>query len=61
MFNRLPPGRLIYLIMTEQEIKQIAEEYSSEYIPMYQKVVKIAFIDGMQKAFEHMKEKLAVL
>lgn len=47
--------------MTEQEIKQIAEEYASEYIPQYQKVVKIAFIDGMQKAFEHMKEKLVAL
>lgn len=47
--------------MTEQEIKQLAEEYASEYIPQYQKVVKIAFIDGMQKAFEHMKEKLSAL
>jgi hypothetical protein len=61
MFDRLPPGRLIYLIMTEQEIKKLADEYASEYLPMYQKVVKIAFIDGMQKAYEHMKEKLAVL
>lgn len=47
--------------MTEQEIKKIAEEYASEYIPQYQKVVKIAFIDGMQKAFEHMKDKLSAL
>ena len=47
--------------MTEQEIKKIAEEYASEYIPMYQKMVKIAFIDGMQKAFDHMKEKLSAL
>jgi hypothetical protein len=47
--------------MTEQEIKKLADEYASEYLPMYQKVVKIAFIDGMQKAYEHMKEKLAVL
>lgn len=47
--------------MTEQEIKQIAEEYADKYVPMYQKVAKIAFMDGMQKALEYMKEKLAEL
>ena len=47
--------------MTEQEIKQLAEEYAAEYVPMYQKVVKIAFFDGMQKAYEAMRDKLSAL
>ena len=49
------------VIMTEQEINRMAEEYTTKYIPMYQKVAKIAFMDGMQKALEYMKEKLAEL
>lgn len=44
--------------MTEEQIKAIAEEYASEYVPMYQKVATIAFIDGMKKAMEMMKKQL---
>lgn len=45
-------------MMTEEQIKQMADEYASEYIPMYQKVVKIAFIDGMMKGFEQSREAI---
>lgn len=61
MFNRLPSGRLILFIMTEEQIKAMAEEYKAEYAPMYQKVVAIAFIDGMLAAMECMKKKLSEL
>lgn len=47
--------------MTEEQIKAIAEEYASEYVPMYQKVATIAFIDGMQRAMVYMKDKLSEL
>lgn len=43
-------------MMTEEQIKQMADEYASEYIPMYQKVVKIASIDGMKLGIEKAKE-----
>lgn len=61
MFNRLPSGRLILFIMTEEQIKAMAEEYKAEYAPMYQKVVAIAFIDGMKTAMEYMRDKLTEL
>ena len=43
-------------MMTEEQIKQMADEYASGYIPMYQKVVKIAFIEGIQLGMELSKE-----
>lgn len=43
-------------MMTEEQIKQMADEYASEYIPMYQKVVKIAFIEGIHLGMELSKE-----
>lgn len=61
MFNRLPSGRLILFIMTEEQIKAMAEEYKAEYVPMYQKVAKQAYIDGMLAAMEYMKKKLSEL
>lgn len=61
MFNRLPSGRLILFIMTEELIKAMADAYKAEYAPMYQKVVAIAFIDGMKTAMEHMRDKLTEL
>lgn len=44
--------------MTEEQIRKMAEEYASEYIPMYQKVVKIAFIDGMIQGMQKVKEDI---
>lgn len=61
MFNRLPSGRLILFIMTEEQIKAMADEYKADYIPMYQKVVAIAFVDGMKAAMEFMRDKLIEL
>lgn len=61
MFNRLPSGRLILFIMTEEQIKTMADEYKADYIPMYQKVVAIAFVDGMKAAMEMMKKQLSEL
>lgn len=39
----------------------MAEEYKAEYAQMYQKVVAIAFIDGMKTAMEYMRDKLTEL
>ena len=47
--------------MTEEQIKTMAEEYIQDYDPMFKKAVRVAFIDGMQKAMEYMKEKLSEL
>lgn len=47
--------------MTEQETKTLAEEYKADYIPMYQRVAEVAFIDGVQAAMEFMKNKLQEL
>lgn len=43
-----------YDIVTEK-IKAMADEYAAEYVPMYQKVAGIAFVDGMKKAMEIIK------
>lgn len=48
-------------IMTEEQLKAMAEEYAAEYVPMYQKVAGIAFVDGMKKAMEIIKNKLIEL
>lgn len=61
MFNRLPSGRLIHFIMTEEQIKAMAEEYKAEYAPMYQKVAGIAFIDGFYAAMKFMSDRLKEL
>lgn len=47
--------------MTEEQIKAMADEYKADYIPMYQKVAGIAFIDGMKAAMEMMKKQLSEL
>ena len=47
--------------MTEEQIKAMADEYAAEYVPMYQKVAGIAFIDGMKAAMEFIKKKLTEL
>lgn len=48
-------------MMTEEQIKQMVDEYAAEYVPMYQKVAGIAFVDGMKKAMEIIKNKLIEL
>lgn len=47
--------------MTQEEIKTLAEEYKADYIPMYQRVAEVAFIDGMKAAMEHIKKRLLEL
>lgn len=47
--------------MTEEQIKTMAEGYIKDYVPMYQKVAGIAFVDGMKAAMEFMKKKLTEL
>jgi len=47
--------------MTEEQIKAMADEYKADYMPMYQKVVAIAFVDGMKAAMEMMKKQLSEL
>lgn len=48
-------------MMTEEQLKVMADEYAAEYVPMYQKVAGIAFVDGMKKAMEIIKNKLIEL
>lgn len=59
MFNRLPPGRHILFIMTEEQIKAMAEEYKKNYISRFKKVAEQAYIDGMLAAMKYVKEKLS--
>ena len=47
--------------MTEQEINQLAEEYAAEFEPMFRKVARRAYVDGMLKAMEYIREKLSEL
>ena len=61
MFNRLPSGRLILFIMTEEQIKAMDEEYTKGYISRFKKVAEQAYIDGMLAAMEYMKKKLSEL
>jgi len=48
-------------MLSEEQIKEMAEEYIKDYDPMFRKAVRVAFIEGMQKAIEYMKEKLTEL
>lgn len=59
MFNRLPSGRYILFIMTEEQIKTMAEEYTKNYISRFKKVAEQAYIDGMLAAMKYVKEKLS--
>lgn len=38
--------------MNEEQIKQMADEYTEQYIPRFQKVVRNAFIDGIRASME---------
>ena len=61
MFNRLPSGRLILFIMTEEQIKEMADEYTKQYLSRFKKVAEKAYIDGMLDALKVIKEKLQEL
>lgn len=61
MFNRLPPGRLIFKIMSEEQIKEMAKEYTKQYLSRFKKVAEKAYIDGMLDALKVIKEKLQEL
>lgn len=62
MFNRLPPGRLIFFkIMSEEQIKEMAKEYTKQYLSRFKKVAEKAYIDGMLDALKVIKEKLQEL
>lgn len=47
--------------MTEEKIRQLANEYTKEYVPRFQKVAEQAYIDGMLDAMKYMREKLLSL
>lgn len=47
--------------MTEEQIRQVAEEYKDMYIDRFKNVAEKAYIDGMLDAFKYMKEKLSNL
>ena len=43
-------------IMTEEQLKVMADEYAAKFEPMFRKVARIAFVDGMKKAMEIIKK-----
>ena len=47
--------------MTEEKIRQLANEYTKEYVPRFQKAAEQAYIDGMLDAMKYMREKLLSL
>lgn len=49
------------MMMTEEQMKILADEYKAEYAPMYQKVAGIAFIDGFYAAMKFMSDRLKEL
>lgn len=54
MFNRLPPGRLIFLSMeiTREQIEQAALENAEKYIERAKNISVNAFEEGAQWAFD---------
>lgn len=55
MLNRLPSGRLIFLVMniqklTPEQVEQLAEDYSVIYVDRVKKIAKNAFEDGFMQA-----------
>lgn len=47
--------------MTEDQIKEMAEEYIKDFDPMFKKAVRMAFIDGMTVAMKVVSDKLKEL
>lgn len=47
--------------MTEQEMKQMAEEYTKNYISSLKIVAEKAFVDGMKAMYKEMTDKLSEL
>ena len=47
--------------MTDEKIKEMAEEYIKDVEPMFRKVMRAAYINGMKDAMEVIKQKLMEL
>jgi hypothetical protein len=45
-------------MMTEEQLKVMADDYAAKFEPMFRKVARFAFIDGMMKGFEQSKEAI---
>jgi hypothetical protein len=43
-------------IMTEEQLKVMADDYAAKFEPMFRKVARFAFIEGMQLGMEMSKE-----
>lgn len=48
-------------MMTEEQLKVMADEYAAKFEPMFRKVARFAFIEGMQLGMEIIKDKLIEL
>lgn len=42
--------------MTEEQLKVMADDYAAKFEPMFRKVARFAFIEGMQLGMELSKE-----
>lgn len=47
--------------MSEEQIKEMAKEYTKQYLSRFKKVAEKAYIDGMLDALMVIKEKLQEL
>lgn len=56
-----PFGEAYFFTMSEEMIKGMAEQYTSQYISRFKKVAEQAYTDGMKAALEYMKDKLTRL
>ena len=45
-------------MINEEQIKQMADEYAAKFGPMFRKVARFAFIEGMQLGMELSKEMI---
>lgn len=54
-------GGLFFKIMSEEQIKEMAKEYTKQYLSRFKKVAEKAYIDGMLDALKVIKEKLQEL
>ena len=43
-------------MMTEEQLKVMADDYAAKFEPMFRKVARFAFIEGMQLGMEMSKE-----
>lgn len=47
--------------MTEEQMKSMADDYAAKFEPMFRKVARFAFIEGMQMGMKIIKNKLIEL